>query len=392
MRKTVIILLTILLIWNVGLTQNNNNRTNNSDDKSPRNNTENLKKDNKTNKVNNPSIKVVGVTVNKKTLTLSEGGQPEQLKVTINPLNATNKNVNWRTKSQGRIASVSGKGEVTPVKSGLDTIIVISTDGNKMDSCIVTINAVVDSLVLFKSQVSKIKADNEVLEQRITDLTKKQNKIPDYISYFLVALVVFLGLLLFLLNKKKNEIISDLMDRKEFHKSNYYRIKEEIGYLHDNKNKNSSETERLKDENQKLRAEIYLYQQKQSSSTSIKEQPETSIKKQPETSSQQQIKLQPQPQFLYADAIVNGKFNRVKEQPDDDTIFQLELMKEGDLQAKVIIYESAYRRIIARPSFLDGCEKQILGNSTVTMLREGSATKDESGKWTLSIIPEVRIS
>jgi len=100
------------------------------------------------------------------------------------------------------------------------------------------------------------------------------------------------------------------------------------------------------------------------------------------------------PQSLYADNIINGQFHRVKEQPDEDTIFELILSKAGDVQAKVIVYEPAHKRVIANPAFLEGCEKQILNNATsVTMQREGIAQKDvDIGKWMITTTPEVIIS
>lgn len=379
MRKISIILLTIMLIWNVGLTQNNNTNTGKSEKTSTTIPTEVKKKDD-----DKTIIKVAGVTISEKTLTLTVDGKPQQLTVTIKPQNATNRNVIWSTKSQGRIASVSDKGEVTPVKSGSDTIIVTTTDGNKTDLCIVTVNAVVDSLQIFKSRVAELQIENQELEHKISDLIKKQSKIPDYVSYILIALLLGLAFWLFFTKKRANEKSAER--KKQFAKfeNELREVRREVGRLNDKNRLLNVEKDELEKNNQKLRAEIYTYQQKQKVSTNANEQSDTTP--------QQQENSISQPQLLYADAIVDGKFNRVKEQPDDDTIFQLKLTKEGDLQAKVIVYESAYRRVIARPSFLDGCEKQILGNSTVTMLREGSATKDESGKWSLTTIPEVRIS
>lgn len=368
-----------MLIWNVGLTQNNNTNTGKSEKTSTTIPTEVKKKDD-----DKTIIKVAGVTISEKTLTLTVDGKPQQLTVTIKPQNATNRNVIWSTKSQGRIASVSDKGEVTPVKSGSDTIIVTTTDGNKTDLCIVTVNAVVDSLQIFKSRVAELQIENQELEHKISDLIKKQSKIPDYVSYILIALLLGLAFWLFFTKKRANEKSAER--KKQFAKfeNELREVRREVGRLNDKNRLLNVEKDELEKNNQKLRAEIYTYQQKQKVSTNANEQSDTTP--------QQQENSISQPQLLYADAIVDGKFNRVKEQPDDDTIFQLKLTKEGDLQAKVIVYESAYRRVIARPSFLDGCEKQILGNSTVTMLREGSATKDESGKWSLTTIPEVRIS
>lgn len=85
--------------------------------------------------------------------------------------------------------------------------------------------------------------------------------------------------------------------------------------------------------------------------------------------------------MLFADSIVNGKFNRVKELPSDDSIFELNL--KGDSNASVTIFKQAYNKVLANPSYLEGCEKQMLGNTSVYIDREGTAEKDDNGKWKL---------
>lgn len=98
-----------------------------------------------------------------------------------------------------------------------------------------------------------------------------------------------------------------------------------------------------------------------------------------------------QSQFLYADVIDNGYFNRVTEQPTPESIFELILNEEGETRAKVIVYSEAYQLVTKRPEFLDGCDKHVIGNSMVTMLNDGIAQK-EGGKWKVLTKPEVKIS
>ena len=100
----------------------------------------------------------------------------------------------------------------------------------------------------------------------------------------------------------------------------------------------------------------------------------------------------PQPKILYAYAIVNGKFNRVKEQPDSaETNFELRLDSPTATSAKIYIYPGAERRILANPAFLEGCEKQILGNSRVETTQPGLATKEGENNWVVTKKPEVII-
>lgn len=83
--------------------------------------------------------------------------------------------------------------------------------------------------------------------------------------------------------------------------------------------------------------------------------------------------------LLYADSIIEGVFSHVREQESDDTVFVLKLKSES--KATITLYELAYNSILANASFLEGCEKQIIGNSSVKILREGEAEMVSNGKW-----------
>ena len=84
--------------------------------------------------VHEATIKVTSISLNKSSLTLSEGAS-ETLVATIYPSNATEK-VYWGTTSPA-IATVDSDGKVTGIKSGSATISVIA--GEKMASCEVTV-------------------------------------------------------------------------------------------------------------------------------------------------------------------------------------------------------------------------------------------------------------
>ena len=211
----------------------------------------------------------------------------------------------------------------------------------------------------------------------------KKGEVCGYGTYQIFAYIciaVTLALLIlsaFLLKKikNKNNDIAYYIARKEHYKSEFYKNKD---VFYSEKNSFIAEIEKQKKDNKRLLAEINQLQQDQYSYERQRAHPS-----QP---------AEPQPQSLYADAIIDGKFNSVKECPDDNTIFELKLNKAGDTRAIVIIYKEAEQLVIKRPEFLDGCEKQILGNTTITMLHEGVALKESSGKWIISAIPEVKIS
>ena len=83
------------------------------------------------------TVPVTGVSLNKSTLTLTEGDS-ETLTATVAPANATDKTVTWST-SDANIATVSN-GKVTAVAEGTAKVTVTTTDGGKTATCNVTVN------------------------------------------------------------------------------------------------------------------------------------------------------------------------------------------------------------------------------------------------------------
>ena len=84
------------------------------------------------------SVAVSGVSLNHSTLSL-EVGETSTLIATVLPSNATNKNVTWSS-SNASVATVSD-GVVAAVSAGSTTITVKTEDGNKTETCNVTVSA-----------------------------------------------------------------------------------------------------------------------------------------------------------------------------------------------------------------------------------------------------------
>ena len=88
--------------------------------------------------VNAKVYPVTSIVLDKTSHEMTEGDE-FTLTATINPSNATNKNVSWKS-SNTSVASVSN-GKVTAVKAGSATITVTTEDGSKTATCEVTVNA-----------------------------------------------------------------------------------------------------------------------------------------------------------------------------------------------------------------------------------------------------------
>ncbi len=111
-------------------------------------------------------IAVTGVSLNKTETAITIGGT-EQLTAAISPSNAVNKNVIW-TSSNTSVATVSSGGLVTAKAVGSANITVITEDGGKTASCIVTVNPIaVTGVTLNKNSTTLTVDDTEQLTATI---------------------------------------------------------------------------------------------------------------------------------------------------------------------------------------------------------------------------------
>ena len=87
------------------------------------------------------SIPVIGVSLNKPSLSVNVGATDATLQPTVSPSNATIQTVSWST-SNAAVAAVDSYGKVTGIAKGTASIIATTADGQKTASCDVTVNAV----------------------------------------------------------------------------------------------------------------------------------------------------------------------------------------------------------------------------------------------------------
>ena len=82
-------------------------------------------------------VAVSKVALNTKTLTMNVGGG-DRLTYTVNPENATDTTVTWKS-SNTKAVTVDSQGNLTAVGSGTATVTVTTNDGKKTDTCRVTV-------------------------------------------------------------------------------------------------------------------------------------------------------------------------------------------------------------------------------------------------------------
>ncbi len=98
------------------------------------------------------NVAVTGISVSPASATLTVKGT-KQLTREIFPSNATNQNVTWTT-SKSSVATVSASGKVTAKAVGTATITAKTADGNKTDTCIITVKPPVNGVSVTPEAVS----------------------------------------------------------------------------------------------------------------------------------------------------------------------------------------------------------------------------------------------
>ena len=120
----------------------------------------------------------IKLLIEKERLTNMEVGESQQLTVTINPYNATDQNVVWKSSDES-IAIVSSTGVVNAIKSGLVDITVTSANG-KSDVIKISINEVQkneNNAIINTTSVYK----NNQVNNSISNSTEESNPLGELI-------------------------------------------------------------------------------------------------------------------------------------------------------------------------------------------------------------------
>ena len=82
----------------------------------------------------------------------------------------------------------------------------------------------------------------------------------------------------------------------------------------------------------------------------------------------------------YAESIQDNRYVKVKELQTEDAIFEI-TVKPDKNTATVTICKAALGKVLANPSFLDGCDKQVSGNTSVNVEEEGTVERTDDNRW-----------
>ena len=137
-------------------------------------------------------IPVTKVTLSKTKATIAKG-KTLQLKATVVPANATNKNVTWKS-SKTSVATVTAAGKVTAKSAGTATITATAKDGSKKSaSCTITVNIPVTKVTLSKTKATVVKGKTLQLKATVTPANATNKNVTWKSSKTSVATVTAAG-------------------------------------------------------------------------------------------------------------------------------------------------------------------------------------------------------
>lgn len=241
-------------------------------------------------------------------------------------------------------------------------------------------------------QLKRVKNENENENEKLTKTIEQLKKYNVYTALIAFGATLLLSILVFIAaNKKKRSLEKDLYNANNKITTLEGRLK---NVQTNNIDKNNSKVKdyeneiiKLKKELEDAKMELYKLQQQQQTippSPAPTPAPVPPVKPEPPLSVV----------FLYADNIIDGCLNKVVNTPDiENTIYELVLDNENASTARVRVYDGARPRILRYPTFLEGCEMQILNSSgtIVDVVKEGVATKDNNSNWVVTTPPMIEI-
>lgn len=237
--------------------------------------------------------------------------------------------------------------------------------------------------VNYKKELGILESEVSSLKQQIAN--NKRNIASNKYLLFVLAVLIIAGLVFFLIDKKKrrDEVLYTLTGKKgnkEIHRLSEWED-EIIEKAVEKAKQIPLFAPGLQSNNIELKHTIEDLQKRIATLEDDNRTKPNEISNQNEEQTNVEISV-PSTKTLYADAIINGVLNKVTEQPNDDTVYELFLKTPTDITAELAIYRDAYRRVLKNTDFIDGCEKQRINNTSNDLLVEkGEVNKQDTGKW-----------
>lgn len=195
-------------------------------------------------------------------------------------------------------------------------------------------------------------------------------------------------------NKGKETVDKPYTNNTDALKRHLKELEKEIELLKDTNSKLKRKADALAKENKELIDENFALKERINDTTQPTPRKTTSAQSPSSTNekfSKETVSINDEnvPRKLYAEAIMDGVLMKVRENMGSDSIFELDLQNKD--VASLSIIQSVYQRVLANSAYIEGCDKQITGNTTVKVT-PGKVICNDQGKWIVLEKPVVIIS
>lgn len=227
----------------------------------------------------------------------------------------------------------------------------------------------------------------QILEDEIGKDNPENDKPSKFLSWFIWLCIIGLSAALaYRFRKELKSLIGSKLDPNKQtnyeteptettdYQKEYKTLQLEVRQLKDFETDNAklrTENKRLENENRELKKQIANLENG------------NSFKPKPDPISDPPKLPVNQPQTLYADAIVDDKFNKVAPNPNEDIIY--ELLLKSATTAEFTVFEGNKKQVLRNADKIDGCEKTGTNSgATGIQVENGEATLDDFGKWQIT--------
>jgi len=257
-----------------------------------------------------------------------------------------------------------------------DTFVIDSTKLRQLKSFIADSTDITKKTACLESELTTLK--QEILND-------KRSIISSKILLFVIAVLIMAILVFIIIDKKKrrDEILYTLTGKESNNDSHRLpewenKIIEKAVEKANQKKPDDSKQDSTKS---KLDSTIKDLQERIALLEDSKKTLPDDLSSQVEEQSKAVLSV-PSSKTLYAEAIIDNSLHRITEQPNNDTIFELLLLKPTDKTADLMIFTDAYKRVLKNADFIDGCEKQRINKSPINLeIEKGEAQLQDNGKW-----------
>ena len=217
----------------------------------------------------------------------------------------------------------------------------------------------------------------DTLSARIDALSENKNGLPPnlVLIWFVILTLGLILIYFFHFVKRRDYIVNTVKESSRVNSWILSKVRSVESSAFQSTNPSRSENKALQKRIEELEEKIRILEERKESPLSQQKQTVNSLAaKNRESQTVSSVRK------YYAESIQDNRYVKVKELQTEDAIFEI-TVKPDKNTATVTICKAALGKVLANPSFLDGCDKQVSGNTSVNVEEEGTVERTDDNRW-----------